>query len=306
MTPFGFCTVQHTDAGAGRLAVSRDGRVVELTAVLGPGAPGSMDELLADFDRWTDRVAAALADTLADTGPGGTAELDEREVRFLPPVPRPSAIYCAGANYFDHLAEMGAGEVRKADLSPFHFMTAPSAMTGHRGAVHRPPGCLKLDWEVELTAVIGRPADHVTEADALGVVAGYTIANDVSARDYLDRRNPALGIDWLRHKSFNTLLPIGPCLVPARFVPDPQDLTIELSVNGQTKQHSNTAGMVFGLAEQIAALSQVTTLLPGDLVLTGTPSGTAVAHGHYLRPGDLMVARITGLGSLENAVAAES
>jgi 2-keto-4-pentenoate hydratase/2-oxohepta-3-ene-1,7-dioic acid hydratase in catechol pathway len=98
------------------------------------------------------------------------------------------------------------------------------------------------------------------------------------------------------------LLPIGPCLVPARFVPDPQDLTIELSVNGQTKQHANTAGMVFGLAEQIAALSEVTTLLPGDLILTGTPAGTAVAHGHYLRPGDLMEARISGLGTLANAV----
>lgn len=294
MTEFGFCTIE-TDGGAEAALLTGD-RVVALAELPGAAAEGpvSVREVMAQIDQWTDAVGVVLDSDLAWR--------KASEVTFLPPVTDPSAIYCAGANYFDHLAEMGAGDVRKADLSPFHFLTAPSAMIGHRRAVHRPPDCVKLDWEVELAAVIGRRAWQVDEADALSYVAGYTIANDVSARDWLDRRNPALGIDWMRHKSFATLLPIGPVVVPARFVPDPTDLVLRLRVNGHVMQDSNTSRMVFSLAEQIAALSRVTALLPGDILLTGTPAGTAAAHGRYLEPGDVMTADIAGLGVLENPV----
>lgn len=294
MEGFGFCTVACPHGP--QPAVLQAGRVVELAAF--PGPPGSVRELLADCGRWTDVVSEALEREL----PWRPAE----EVTFRPPVTDPSAIYCAGANYFDHLEEMGAGgiagPVNKADLTPFHFLTAPSAMAGHRADVHRPPGCEKLDWEVELVAVIGRRAWQVDEADALDHVAGWTIANDVSARDHLDRRNPALGIDWLRHKSFATLLPVGPAVVPSRFVGDPGGLGLRLLVNGVTMQDSTTAKMVFSPAEQVAALSRVTPLLPGDLVLTGTPAGTAAAHGRYLASGDVMTCEIAGLGVLENTV----
>jgi 2-keto-4-pentenoate hydratase/2-oxohepta-3-ene-1,7-dioic acid hydratase in catechol pathway len=295
VSTFGFCTIE-VDGGA-QAAVLLGDRVVELSALPGAAADGpiSVRGVLADVERWTDTVGLVLDGDLP-WHPAG-------EVAFLPPVTDPSAIYCAGANYFDHLEEMGAGAVEKKDLSPFHFLTAPSAMVGHLGTVRRPLDCVKLDWEIELAAVIGRRAWQVGEAEALGHVAGYTIVNDVAARDYLDRRNPALGIDWLRHKSFATLLPIGPAVVPARFVTDPTDLALRLQVNGRTMQDSSTAKMVFSLAEQIAALSQVTALLPGDIVLTGTPAGTAAAHGRYLEPGDLMTAEIAGLGILENAVA---
>ena len=294
MSTFGFCTIEVD--GAAAAAVLAGDRVVELSALPGAVAEGpvSVRDVLADVGRWTDTVGLVLDSDL----PWRAVE----EVTFLPPVTDPPAIYCAGANYFDHLAEMGAGQVEKKDLSPFHFLTAPSAMVGHLGTVRRPPDCVKLDWEVELAAVIGRRAWQVDEAHALGHVAGYTIANDVSARDYLDRRNPALGIDWLRHKSFATLLPIGPAVVPAYFVPDPTDLALRLDVNGDTRQDSTTAQMVFSLAEQIAALSRVTALLPGDIVLTGTPAGTAAAYGRYLEPGDVMTAEIAGLGVLENTV----
>jgi 2-keto-4-pentenoate hydratase/2-oxohepta-3-ene-1,7-dioic acid hydratase in catechol pathway len=294
MSIFGFCTIE-TD-GVAEAAVLTDGRVVELSALPGASADGpiSVRGVLTDVERWTDTVTVVLD--------GDLPWRDAREVTFLPPVTDPSAIYCAGANYFDHLAEMGAGEVEKKDLSPFHFLTAPSAMVGHRATVRRPPGCVRLDWEIELAAVIGRRAWQVDVEDALDHVAGYTISNDVSARDYLDRRNPALGIDWLRHKSFATLLPIGPAVVPARFVGDPTELPLRLAVNGGTMQDSTTARMVFSLAEQIAALSQVTALLPGDILLTGTPAGTAAAHGRYLQPGDVMTAEIAGLGTLENTV----
>jgi 2-keto-4-pentenoate hydratase/2-oxohepta-3-ene-1,7-dioic acid hydratase in catechol pathway len=304
VTGFGFCTVAFGPVSAesgysttghsrGLPGVLAGDRVVALAA-MDAAAPDSMRGVLAELDRWTDAVEIALEKDLPWR--------DAAEVEFLPPVTEPSAIYCAGANYFDHLAEMGAGEVRKEDLSPFHFLTAPSAMVGHRAEVPRPEDCRKLDWEVELAAVIGRRAFRVDEADALDVVAGYTIANDVSARDWLDRRNPALGIDWLRHKSFAGLLPIGPALVPARFVDDPTTLELRLSVNGEIRQDSSTAKMVFSLAEQIAALSQVTPLLPGDVVLTGTPAGTAAAYGRYLEPGDVMTCEISRLGVLENRV----
>ena len=294
MNTFGFCTIEID--GNAEAALLTDGRVVALADLPGAAAAGpvSVRDVMAEVDRWTDAVTVVLDSDL----PWREAS----EVTFLPPVTDPSAIYCAGANYFDHLAEMGAGDVQKKDLSPFHFLTAPSAMVGHLGTVHRPPDCVKLDWEVELAAVIGRRAWQVDEADALSCVAGYTIANDVSARDWLDRRNPALGIDWMRHKSFATLLPIGPAVVPARFIPDPTDLALRLHVNGHTRQDSSTAQMVFSLAEQIAALSRVTALLPGDIVLTGTPAGTAAAYDRYLEPGDVMTAEIAGLGTLENAV----
>jgi 2-keto-4-pentenoate hydratase/2-oxohepta-3-ene-1,7-dioic acid hydratase in catechol pathway len=296
MTNFGFCTVRRTGGMPGP-AVLADGRVVALDAVVPGGeqaAPGSVRDLLPNLDYWTGLVAGSL-----------DADLpwhDAAEVSFLPPVTDPSAIYCAGANYFDHLEEMGVSGVTKEDLSLFHFLIAPSAMVGQGATVRRPADCAKLDWEVELAAVIGRRASRVSEADALDYVAGYTIANDVSARDYLDRRNPALGIDWLRHKSYETLLPVGPSVVPARFVTDPANLTLRLRVNGQAMQDSTTSKMVFSLAEQIAALSHITALQPGDLILTGTPAGTAAAHGRYLQPGDVMSAEIAGLGVLENAV----
>jgi len=293
MTRFGFCTIQGR-AGA-EVAVRRGDRVAALSAF--PGlhpTPGSVRALLGDVERWTDLVADSLDAELP--------WLDADGVTHLPPVPDPSAIYCAGANYFDHLAEMGAPGLRKQDISPFHFLTAPSAMVGHLAEVRRPAEVEKLDWEIELAAVVGRRAWQVDESDALDHVAGYTIANDVSARDYLDRRNPALGIDWLRHKSFATLLPVGPALVPARFVDDPTGLALTLRVNGVVRQDSSTEQMVYSLAEQIATLSRVTPLLPGDIILTGTPAGTAAAHGRYLEPGDVMTAEISGLGTLRNTV----
>lgn len=292
---FGFCTVERD--GAAVPAVLSYARVVDLADAVAD-SPGSVRAALADVERWTDAVLAAIDGDIDGDLPWRAADGET----FLPPVTDPSAIYCAGANYYDHLAEMGATAVAKSDLTTFHFLTAPAAMVGHRAPVRRPPDCAKLDWEIELAAVIGRRAEDVTETDALDHVAGWTVANDVSARDWLDRRNPALGIDWLRHKSAATLLPIGPAVVPARFVPDPGDLPLCLSVNGVLRQDSGTAKMIFSTAEQIAALSRIAPLLPGDVVLTGTPAGTAAAHGAFLVDGDVMSAEIPGIGVLENAV----
>jgi 2-keto-4-pentenoate hydratase/2-oxohepta-3-ene-1,7-dioic acid hydratase in catechol pathway len=293
---YGFCTIVLD--GTPAPAVLSGETVTPLAAVsetLGaPAPPGSVRELLADWEHWCDVAGSA--------GQAGHAALGAGTAEFAAPIPDPPTIYAAGANYHDHLAEMGGTVTDRSELSPFHFLCAPSAMTGHRGQVRRPPGCEHLDWEVELAVVIGRRAADVSEEEALSHVAGYTVANDVSAREYVQRPNPALGIDWLRHKSFATLLPVGPAVVPARLVGDPQDLPLRLRVNGEERQDSSTKSMIFSVAEQISVLSAVAPLLPGDLLLTGTPAGTAIAHRRYLQPGDVMSAEIDRVGRLDNTV----
>jgi 2-keto-4-pentenoate hydratase/2-oxohepta-3-ene-1,7-dioic acid hydratase in catechol pathway len=177
-------------------------------------------------------------------------------------------------------------------------------MIGHRRTVRRPSGeGAKLDWEVELVAVLGTRIEAASAAQALDAVAGYTIANDISVRDWgATGRHPVFGHRWLERKGRATLLPVGPMLVPARLIDDPMDLELRLEVNGSVRQRSRTSEMIFGIAEQVAYLSSLTALLPGDLILTGTPAGTASAHGTYLRDGDLVTATIERLGALENRI----
>jgi len=170
--------------------------------------------------------------------------------------------------------------------------------------VARPRGSQKLDWEAELAAVIGRPARNVPVENALDYIAGYTIADDLSARD-LSRRsalppgNP-FHFDWTAHKGFEGSCPLGPWITPAAEVPDPQRLAIRLWVNGVLKQDSNTSRMIFSTAEQISHLSSLATLHPGDLVLTGTPAGVGAGRNEFLQPGDRVEVEIEGLGRLEH------
>jgi 2-keto-4-pentenoate hydratase/2-oxohepta-3-ene-1,7-dioic acid hydratase (catechol pathway) len=170
--------------------------------------------------------------------------------------------------------------------------------------VARPRGSQKLDWEAELVAVIGKAARNVPVEKALDYVAGYSIADDLSARD-LSRRsalppgNP-FHFDWTAHKGFEGSCPLGPWITPAAEVPDPQALAIRLWVNGVLKQDSNTSRMIFSTAEQVAHLSSLATLHPGDLVLTGTPAGVGAGRNEFLQPGDRVEIEIEGLGRLEH------
>jgi len=161
-----------------------------------------------------------------------------------------------------------------------------------------------MDWEIELAAVIGRPAKDVSKDKALSHVAGYMVANDLSARDR--GRRPGVGetsffkMDWTKHKTFEGSCPIGPWIVPASEIADPQNLGLKLWVNGELKQDSNTGKMLFTLAEQIEQLSINMTLYPGDLILTGTPSGTGAESGTFLKSGDVVKLWIEGIGEIEN------
>ena len=291
---FGVATIDERGTAVPAVVTARG--VVALATLLGPGAPPSVRGLLTDgWDGWCDRIAAALAET---EDSGWTAEAD---VAFGPPLPDTSNLYMAGANYYDHIKEMRAPVPDKAVEQVFHFMVPSGSLTGTGHDVVRPAGVEKLDWEVELAVVIGRPARHVSVEDALTYVAGYTVANDVSARDD-SIRHPIFGIRFLSAKGQATLTPMGPAIVPARFVPDPGALALSTLVNGEVRQKSNTAQMIWTIQEQIAFLSGQAPLHPGDVILTGTPAGTAAAHGAYLADGDVVTTAVEGLGTLTNRI----
>jgi 2-keto-4-pentenoate hydratase/2-oxohepta-3-ene-1,7-dioic acid hydratase in catechol pathway len=213
----------------------------------------------------------------------------------------PVNIYCIGKNYADHAKETGSTVPER----PVVFMKPTSAIQDPGKAIRLPvparekPG---VDFEGELAVLIGRAARDVAECDALQYVLGYTCANDVSARWW---QRHAGGKQWIRGKGFDTFCPLGPVLVTAEEISDPQHLTITTTVSGEEMQHDSTQNMVFPVAELISYLSQGTTLLPGTIILTGTPSGVGFVRNppRFLEPGDEVVVTIEGIGSLKNRVA---
>ena len=236
------------------------------------------------------------------------------KAKLLAPVLWPSAIYCAGANYQDHANEMAARENRPPPPDPhtlglesWHFIKASRTIANPGQTIKISNYSKKMDWEVELAAVIGKPAKNVPVNKALSVVAGYTIANDLSARDRGRRPhvpdNSPFKADWVAHKSFDGSCPLGPWIVPASDIKDPQNLGIKLWVNGELKQDSHTSQMIFNLSEQIAHLSSRLTLHPGDLILTGTPAGVGAGRGEFLKAGDTVKLWIENIGEISNKMA---
>jgi 2-keto-4-pentenoate hydratase/2-oxohepta-3-ene-1,7-dioic acid hydratase in catechol pathway len=234
--------------------------------------------------------------------------------KLLAPVRWPSAIYCAGANYADHAAEMAARHGKDPEPDPhtqglqsWHFIKASRSLANPGETVKISDYSKQMDWEVELAAVIGRPAKNVPIEKALAYVAGYTCANDLSARDrgrrpHISETSP-FKADWVAHKSFDGSCPLGPWIVPASEIKDPQNLALKLWVNDVLKQDSHTSKMIFTLAEQISHLSSRLTLHPGDLVLTGTPAGVGAGRGEFLRAGDVVKIWIEKIGEISNKMA---
>ena len=215
----------------------------------------------------------------------------EGEPRFGPPVAGVGKFMCIGLNYTDHAAEAGLA----VPDEPILFMKATSAITGPNDEVLIPRGSEKSDWEVELGVVIGKPARYVAEAAALDHVAGYCVVNDLSERAFQIER----GGQWTKGKSADTFGPFGPWLVTADEVGDPQNLDLWLDINGKRMQTGNTAKMVFGVAHIVAYLSQFMSLLPGDIISTGTPPGVGMGikpNPVYLKRGDVIELGIEGLG----------
>jgi 2-keto-4-pentenoate hydratase/2-oxohepta-3-ene-1,7-dioic acid hydratase in catechol pathway len=320
-TPFALANFQAPD-GRALTAIVRDGRAAPLASHL--GGERTIRELIADWDAAFPALQA-LADRLA----AQDYELAVDELRPLPPVLPCGQIFQAGANYRQHVLDLMAGAERRGDNSdgqtaegrdaaraaleqrlahgkPFVFLGSAHAMIGARDEIVLPADCAQPDWELELAAVIGRHARRVPKGRALDHVAGYTICNDITSRDALNRPDASgMGIDWLAGKNSPTFLPTGPLFVPAAHAGDPMDLQIVLKVNGRTMQDESTADMVFGVPELIEFISNVSELCPGDLLLTGSPAGNGASHGVFLAPGDVIEGAITGLGLQRNVCIAE-
>ena len=218
---------------------------------------------------------------------------------------RPPRIFAAASNYVEHAKEMGTVLAQKAESNPYMFIKASTAVVGPGENVVIPAQTEKADWEVELAAVIGCRTRRISIEDALSAVAGYTIVNDVSARDLTRRSDFPFKFDWFQGKSFDTFAPLGPWIVPASEVPDPQQLHLGLDVNDERMQDGSSAEMIFSVSEQISYLSHMLTLEPGDVIATGTPTGVGASRGVFLKPGDVMRATIERIGELQNPVVAE-
>jgi 2-keto-4-pentenoate hydratase/2-oxohepta-3-ene-1,7-dioic acid hydratase in catechol pathway len=296
------------DAGRGaRAGIIVDERVFDVAEATGRKEDGSVMGLLADWPSAKARLAK-LAGTPSSTG------MDIKTVRLFAPIPNPGAIFCAGANYADHVVEMAKAQNMAPEPDPhslglksWHFIKTIGCVAGPDEVVELPRRSSKVDWEAELAAIIGRTAKDVPVERALDYVAGYTIGNDLSARDFTRRAQvPDLSpfkFDWVAHKCFDKSCPLGPWMIPAEDIGDPQVLAITLRVNGVVKQNSNTKVMIFSVAEQVSHLSEKLTLQPGDVILTGTPAGVGTPRGEFLKAGDDVRITIERIGELANRMA---
>ncbi len=307
-----------------------------LAADLGHALEGTQS-VLNLLDSWEHNlpalqaVVAALSSTTA--GPVARHVLDTgsaplSQLRIHAPV-QARQIFQAGANYHKHVVDLivdgtvardpsankeqvraSATEMmrkRAATGMPFVFMGLWSSVIGPYDPVVVPYDVQQPDWELELAAVMGRPARRVAREQALEYVAGYTVANDITSRERVARPDvPQMGMDWIASKGSPTFLPIGPFITPSAFVADPQALQVTLRLNGETMQDESTADMIFSVARLIEFISRHVQLLPGDLILTGSPSGNGTHYNRYIRDGDVLEGEISGLGALRNPCVAEA
>ena len=267
---------------------------VDATSVLG---------LLRAWDTVHPRLHAAAHNLQSGQG------IPLAQAKLLAPILYPGALFCAGANYWDHLEEMaeiakrvtGKAPAMTKAKDPYFFMkTTAGSIIGSGTPARLPSFSQQVDWEAELGVVIARPTRNVSEKQAMDAVAGYLIVNDLSARDLMKREGSPFGMDWVGQKCFEDAAPMGPWLTPAAYVSDPANMAIKLWVNGVLKQNSNTARLVHNIAEQIAYLSRHFTLQPGDVNATGTPAGVGMPRGEFLKVGDEVRIDIDGCGTLIN------
>jgi 2-keto-4-pentenoate hydratase/2-oxohepta-3-ene-1,7-dioic acid hydratase in catechol pathway len=255
--------------------------IVDLTAA---GLPARMIDLIADWPKLAEK-AREFVDT---TKP----QFKLSQVRLHAPVPNPQKILAIGLNYADHIAESGQPKPEKQ----IWFSKLPNAVNGPYDPIEIPKASSAVDYEAELVVVIGKRCRHVSKADAASVVFGYAAGNDVSVRDWQFHT-----AQWIVGKSFDTHAPIGPWIVTSDEIGDPHTLGIRALVNGELRQNSNTRNLVFNVFDQIAYLSEAMTLMPGDMIFTGTPGGVGMAMKppSFLKAGDIVRVEIDKIGALE-------
>jgi 2-keto-4-pentenoate hydratase/2-oxohepta-3-ene-1,7-dioic acid hydratase in catechol pathway len=298
--------VTFRDEAGARIGALRGEEIVDIaraSALTGDEPPVELRDMLALIEAGApalERVGALLEATPPH------AVLRRESVDLLAPIPRPRKnIFCLGRNYAEHAAESlrAIGQEVKLTAYPNVFTKAVTTVTGPFVDIpYDPEVTQELDWEVELAVIVGRRGRHIPREQALGHVWGYTVLNDVSARDI--QHTP--GIQWFQGKSLDGSCPMGPCIVTGDEIADPQRLRLRLWVNGALKQDDTTEHMLFDVATIIATLSRVLTLEPGDVIATGTPAGVGFGRTpkEFLRPGDVMESEIEGIGRMVNRVAA--
>jgi 2-keto-4-pentenoate hydratase/2-oxohepta-3-ene-1,7-dioic acid hydratase in catechol pathway len=260
---------------------------------------GSAYEAARELFAWVEKLDFLDRDELT---------IPVTDVRLLVPIASPPKMFFLAGNYAKHVVERGGAAAERDETFPYVFMKPANTTLTHPGDPRVSPD--QIDWECELGIVIGRRCRHVDEDEAMGCIAGYTVVNDISDRSYKPNPNRKPRerdkfFDWLHGKWHDTFCPMGPCILSADVVSDPQALPIKLSVNGQVKQDASTAEMVFSVPAIVAFLSELVTLQPGDVIATGTPAGVGSATGTFLKPGDWVRATIGPIGTLENPVEAE-
>lgn len=289
--------------------IVRSGHVLPLHAALAD-IPRDLSLILRNWEAWSAPIHAAAA-----RREGWLAEADlQVHLPYLP-----ENLYCSGANYHRHVVDLivarGSPGMRSdlpieerrafadalmrqraATGAPFVFIASRSSIAGGRDPLVLPYDCQEPDWELELAVIIGKPARRVSRAEALDYVAGYTIANDITARELVERPDmPQMGMDWVSSKNSPGFKILGPYVTPARFVPDPQALHVHLQLNGQVMQDEGTDDMIFPVRRLIEFISARCALLPGDVILTGSPAGNGAHYGRFLQDGDVMQGEICGL-----------
>jgi len=317
--PFALATLSAQDGPAFPALVTPDAQVLDLRAALGDDRL-AVRSLLEDWEATLPLLEALVED-------GGQRRKPLADFQVHAPV-EPRQVFQSGANYRQHVIDLHVAhkapgderseEERRAEAAeimdrraaedlPYVFIGLPSAITGPYDDVVLPAWAGKPDWELELAAVIGRPAYQVSVEEALDHVAGYTIANDLTDRATVFRRDmPQIGTDWLRSKNAPGFTPLGPWIVPAASVTGTDDLQVTLKLNGDTMQDESTKDMIFDVARVVAYASRTARLLPGDLVLTGSPAGNGMHWGRLLRDGDVMEGSVTGLGVQRTRCVAEA
>lgn len=264
-----------------------------------PFAAAIVDDLAVPLEGIDELGAATPTTVLTDPPLRHADAVPLAEVTLRPVVPRPGKIICVGLNYLSHVGETG----RDIPEYPVLFTKFAESLVGPTDPIMAPPESVQLDWEAELAVVIGRPGRRITPASALEHVAGYTIANDITMRDYQYKTH-----QWLQGKTWERSTPLGPYLVTPEEVGDVAALELQLTVNGDVMQEGSPAQMMFDVPTLISHISEFVTLAPGDVILTGTPSGVGFRRKPqvFLSPGDRVEVEITGLGALDNTVVAES
>ncbi len=273
----------------------------------GPNPPKNINEVL-------QRGEECLA-KIRNIAKSSDIVVSAEDVKLLSPIPRPGKLLALAGNYGEHIKEahikrgfkLGLSDAARQTTVPRPFIKPATTIIGPDDQIPWPVYSQQIDYEIELAVVIGAKAKCISPADALGCVAGYTIANDVSARSVTFKEGRQERpwdefYDWLAGKWADGFCPMGPYLVTSDEIAEPQDLELELKVNGRTRQKANSADMIYKVADIVSFLSNLMTLEAGDIILTGTPAGVAVATGEFLEPGDRIECRIAGLGTLTNTL----